>query len=145
MLFAVALLSSALAAWTLSRYRMIGAEGWPIALGMLGWSLRVWVYGVAFLGLLMGLAHLSRSPGRCTAISLMALFGLSVLAWALTTFDGDGVRSLFPVLYQLLPQAYRLDLWRSSFSFVAPAVVTLLALGSTYLLAGYAWFRRSDL
>jgi ABC-type transport system involved in multi-copper enzyme maturation permease subunit len=145
LLFGVALLASALGAWLLARYRMAGADGWVHAGGMLVWCARVWVYGLAFLGLLMGLAHRTRSPSRCTALSLFTVFVLTLLAWAFERYEGEGLRQVFPVLAQFLPQSYRQDLWRSSAAHLWPAVLALVALGLTYLLAGYAVFRRRDI
>lgn len=145
LLFAIALFSSAVGAWLLTRYRMSASDAWTQAQGLFIWSLRIWVYGFAFLGLLMGVAHWTRSPSRSTAIALMTVFGLSLLAWALDRYQGDGIRQLFPVVSQFLPQAYRMDLWRASYAHVLPAALALIALGFCYLLIGYSVFRRRDL
>lgn len=144
LLLALALMVSATSAWLLARYRMAGADGWQHAGGMLRWSLRVWFYGFSFLGLVMGVAHATRSPSRSTALALLSVFGVGLGAWAFDRYAGDGWRSIFPLLRALLPRQYQMDLWRSSWSHVVTAASALCALGLTYVLAGYALFRRRD-
>jgi len=145
LLFAVALAASAFGAWLLARYRLAASDAWLQAQGLFVWTFRIGAYGFAFLGLLMGVAHWTRSPSRCTALALMTVFGLSLLSWALERYEGDGIRQLFPLVNQLLPQAYRMGLWRASYAHVGPAALALAALGISYLLLGYAGFRRRDL
>ncbi len=144
-LFTLALLVSAMGAWLLTRYRMPASDPWHQAQGLLLWSQRIWVYGFAFLGLVMGVAHWTRSPSRSTAVALMTVFGCGLLAWALDRYQGEGVRQVFPVIYQFLPQGYRMELWRASYVHVGPASLALVALAFTYLLIGYAGLRRRDL
>ena len=140
----VALLCSGLGAWVLVRMRMAGASDWRHGAEMLFWAGRAWVYGMAFLGMVLGVAHVTRSPSRCTAIALLTVFLVGTLAWASERYAGPGWRQMGYVIHPLLPQAHRLDLWRSSAAHAVPAAVMLLALGTGYLLAGYAWFRRRD-
>ena len=145
LLFALALLLSAAGAWLLTRYRMVGADPWALATGIFLWSARVWFYGLAFMGLVMGLAHWTSSPSKAMATSLLAVFGTSIAVWLFERYTGDGWQGLFALLQGILPQAYRMELWRSSWLYIWPAACTLCALGLTYLFAGYAVFRRRDL
>ncbi|HMP72481.1 MAG TPA: ABC transporter permease subunit [Kiritimatiellia bacterium] len=144
-LFVIAgLLLSALGAWIITAIRLPAANHLAIGWSLLEWTARVGIYGVAYTGLALGVAHLTRSPGRATALALFAVIGMSLLAWASTTYDDSWLRGIGPILYQLTPQAYRSDLWRQSTAYILPSALALLCLGFSYLLAGYAAFRRRD-
>ena len=144
-LMAVALLLSGVGAWCVARLRMMGANGLEIALGMVLWSLRAWVYSLGFLGLALGVSHLTRSGARATILALLALIAMTILAAVADHRVGAGWRQLWYLAIVLTPQGHRFDLWRSSAAHLVPAVLYMVALGAGYLLAGYAIFRRRDL
>ena len=141
---AAGLLLSAFGAWMIAAIRLPVADQLAIGLSILEWSFRVWIYGIAYVGLTLGVAHLTRSPGRATALALFAVVGMSLVAWTSRTYADSWLTGIGPILHQLTPQAYRGDLWRQSAVYVAPAIVASISLGLTYLFAGYAVFRRRD-
>ncbi len=56
----------------------------------------------------------------------------------------EAVPVLSGSLRQLFPVAHRLDLWRPGLEASAPALLLLLALGSSYIALGYLRFARRD-
>lgn len=141
---AAGLALSAAGAWLITVIRLPGADHVAIGVSLLEWTVRVWMYGFTYVGLSLGVAHLTRSPGRATALALVAVIGMSILAWVTKTYDPTWLPGVAPVIHQLTPQAYRTDLWRQTPAYAGPAILALLCLGFTYLLAGYAVFRRRD-
>jgi hypothetical protein len=106
---------------------------------------RAWIFSTAYVGLATGLSHLTRAPGRATAIGLVGLLVFGILGWASDHYYGPGLRQLWHLGSVLTPQAHRLDLWRWDPARLVPAIVHLVTLGWVFLLGGYAWFRRRDL
>lgn len=144
-LVAMALLLSGVGAWITAEVRMAATERAAVFDGMLLAAVRAWVYSVAFVGLASGLSHLTRSPGRATAVGLMGLLALGVLSWAADRYYGDGWRQLWHIARMICPPSHRLDLWRLSPAAWGPAAAYLFSIGFLYLFAGYARFRRMDL
>jgi len=136
---------SALAAWGVAVYRLPAANTAVAGAGILVWTLRVWVYAFAFLGLTMGVGHLTRSPGKALAFSVLALIAVAAVAAVGRHYTALWFRAIGPVLRALTPMEWRGGLWRRSSAHLVPAVAALLSLGLCYLLAGYAVFRRRDL
>lgn len=141
----MALILSGVGAWLVARLRMAASEGPEVATGMLLSAGRAWIFSIAYVGLATGLSHLTRAPGRATAIGLVGLLAFGILGWASDHYYGSGIRQLWHLASVFTPQAHRLDLWRWDLSRLVPAVIHLLALGWVFLLGGYAWFRRRDL
>jgi len=144
-LLGLGVFGGALAAFLVGWSQMAGfdasATGWWLA----RISLRSWVFGFAWLGLTMGISQLTRSTARARAGALLALFAAAVTnAW----LGGSWMKEHAPVvgdtLAQLLPQAYRIDLWRPEVVDRAPAMIMCLALGALYFAAGHAVFSRRD-
>lgn len=144
-LVGMALLLSGVGAWITAEIRMAATERAAVLTGMLLAASRAWVYSIAFVGLASGLSHLTRSPGRATAIGLVGLMALGVLSWAADRFYGDGWRQLWHVARMICPPSHRLDLWRLDPAAWLPAATYLVSIGLLYLLAGFARFRRMDL
>lgn len=144
-LVGMALLLSGVGAWITAEVRMAAAERAAILTGMLLAASRAWIYSIAFVGLASGLSHLTRSPGRATAVGLVGLMALGVLSWAADHFYGDGWRQLWHVARMICPPSHRLDLWRLDPAAWLPAVAYLVSIGLLYLFAGFARFRRMDL
>ena len=117
----------------------------PVALpAMFGWGFRAWLYALAWLGLALGISHLTRSGSRATAIDLVAValftaWPMFLKVWAkglewpwLENFDA------------IVPSSVTLSLWRQSFTPLFTGGMHLLVLGLTYLMLGAAVFRRRD-
>lgn len=141
----MALVLSGVGAWVVARIRMAASEGPEVATGMLLSAGRAGIFSTAYVGLATGLSHLTRAPGRATAIGLVGLLVFGILGWASDHYYGPGLRQLWHLGSVLTPQAHRLDLWRWDPARLVPAIVHLVTLGWVFLLGGYAWFRRRDL
>jgi ABC-type transport system involved in multi-copper enzyme maturation permease subunit len=126
----------------------IFGHGHPFIEG-LTWMLRLAgrgaFYGLAFLGLTLGLSQVTRSTGWARALSLFALIGMSIAKGVL---EFKPLRSLFPALADaiksFLPNNYWIDLWRPDFSARLMAVTVLVGLGLLYFFLGFLTFRRRD-
>lgn len=144
-LMACGILLGALGVYGVGLVRLAGFQPAESAAWLLAVSGRTWTYGFTWLGLSMGVSQLTRSVSRARGIALIALFGTGMLGGLLRT---DRVRDFAPVLvdtlFQLFPQAYRVDLWRPELMDRLPAFVMLLALGGLFFAAGHAVFARRD-
>ncbi|MDD4018740.1 MAG: ABC transporter permease subunit [Kiritimatiellae bacterium] len=140
-----ALILSGVAAYAVARYRL--AESAPPGLfaNMLQWSARAWIFSIPYLGLAMGLSHLTRSASKATVMGIIAITFCFVATILLRHFAADtGWRAYLPHFGMLLPDAHKMCLWRSSPAPLATGSVYLLTLGFCYLLTGYAFFRKRD-
>lgn len=144
-LVAFSLLLSAAGAWIVSRFRMPGAEGLDLAVGMVLESFRALFYSLPYLGLAIGVSQSIKSVSRATGAALAGLFLLGILAWASARYEGDGLAQGWAVVRQLTPQAYRVDLWFRDPARCIPAALALTVLGSAYTACGFVFFRRKDL
>ena len=113
-------------------YRLPAATAGRLFLPMLGWGVSAWFYSLAWLGLALGLSHLTRSAMRATAFGILGIGVFEVLP------------HFFPEVEAILPSGARLGLWRTSFTPQAVAVFHLATLGLVYFMAGAAVFSRRD-
>ena len=132
LMIASALAVSAAGAWCVALYRLPAATAGRLFLPMLGWGVSAWFYSLAWLGLALGLSHLTRSPMRATAFGILGIVAFEVLP------------HFFPEVEVVLPSGARMGLWRTSFTPQAVAVFHLVTLGLVYLMAGAAVFCRRD-
>ena len=142
LLIGLALGVSALGAWGVAACRLSGGAG--LLPSMFGWSLRAWLYSLAWMGMALGLSHITRSGGFATALGIFAFVALSVFPQMLqVNAEWLGVPWLenFDVLVPVTARGY---LWRRGTGALSVAAAHLLILGFTYLALGYAVFRRKD-
>ena len=132
LMIACALAVSAVGAWCVALYRLPAATAARLFLPMLGWGVSAWYYSLAWLGLALGLSHLTRSGMRATAFGILGIGAFEALPL------------FFPEVEPLLPSGARMGLWRTSFTPQAVAVFHLATLGFAYLTAGAAVFCRRD-
>ena len=132
LMIACALAVSAAGAWCVALCRLPAATAARLFLPMLGWGVSAWFYSLAWLGLALGLSHLTRSSMRATAFGILGVGACEVLSY------------FFPEAEVLLPSGARLGLWRTSFIPQAVAVFHLATLGLVYLTIGAAVFNRRD-
>jgi disulfide bond formation protein DsbB len=107
-------------------------------------SFRALVYGLAYLGIFVGLALAVRSPARARAACVLALFGLWL---GHTLCRAQWVSERMPLasaLCWLFPGEYQGLLWSPSWLVSSAAALALLGLGALAFVGGYASFRRSD-
>jgi len=143
-LLAIALLVSAVGAWSVGMVRMPGFASLGTIPYLLVFSARAWIYAWPFLGLALGISQLTRSPVIATAAGFAAMGSLAVTAALARHFTGDGWRRMLDVVYQLTPQGTRLHLWHLDAAHLIPGTVLLLALGLFYFLLGHAGYVRRD-
>ena len=145
LMLGLALILSGASAYIVAKIRLAGSGTPDLFLNMVQWSARAWIYSIPYLGLAMGLSHLTRSASKATVMGIIAItvcFALSIL---LRHFTADtGWRSLFPQIGLLLPDGHKMSLWRNSAPPLISGAVWLTTLGFCYLLAGYAVFRKRD-
>ena len=145
LMIGLALILSGAGAYFVAVYRLSGSSTPDLFLNMVQWSGRAWIYSIPYLGLAMGLSHLTRSASKATVMGIIAItfcFVVSILIRHLTA--ETGWRSLLPYLGVLLPDEHKMYLWRNAAAPLVTGTVYLITLGFCYLLAGYAVFRKRD-
>ena len=93
----------------------------------------------------LGISHLTRSPGRATALGIVVIgfFGaLPPIMDFLHSFHGWP--SFLTHLRMLVPAGAEMSLWRFSPVPLISGSFHLMILGLTYLMAGAAFFCRRD-
>ena len=145
LMLAVAMLAGALVAWGVAIVRLSGADGVVLLPGLLDWTARAWIYAFAWLGLFMGLSHITKSGGKATALSVLAVLGAAAWSRMLANFlPEEGFWSGLAALDVLVPSGVGTLLWRRSASALLLCVVQLSAVAFLYLSLGAAVFRRRD-
>ena len=140
-----ALVLSSIGAYAVAKYRLAGSGTPDLFLNMLEWSVRAWVFSFPYLGLAMGLSHLTKSGSKATVMGIFAIAICFVVSILLRHFTGDsGWRAYVPYLSLLVPEYHKMYMWRNALAPLVTGTVYLMTLGFCYLLAGYAVFRRRD-
>lgn len=135
-----AMLAGALAAWIVAAIRLSGADTFSLLPPMAVWALKGWLLSLAYLGIALGISHLTHSGAKATAFGVIAL----VVCFALPKIISHYFPSIAETANLLFPATLEHSLWRASFLPVACSAAWLLSLGLTYLTAGYAFFARRD-
>jgi len=130
--------------WLIGQIFLTGFEPWASAVGILGFSLRGWIYSLAFLGLAVGVSQLARSQYRAWGMVLLAIIALWLLGYGADRLLGAGWERLGETLRLLTPQHHRLGLWYQDTAHLVPAVVYLATLGGLYFVLGHLLFVRRD-
>jgi len=144
-LLAIGIGSGALAVYLVGATQMAEFDATGTGWWLARMTFRSWLYGFAWLGLTLGVSQLTRSAARARGGSLLALFLASLVnVWLGGRWMGENAPVIGDTLAQLLPQAYRIELWRPELIDRAPALVMCLALGGLYFAAGHAIFSRRD-
>jgi hypothetical protein len=126
-------------------YAMTQIAWLDTSLWMVRVSLRVWIYGLAYLGVGLGASLAVRSVGGSRAVALLALVAIAVAgSFASSNWTLARAPVVAPTLQALLPNAHRLDLWQPDFTGRLPSMAMLVALGTLYFGLGFAVFRRRD-
>jgi ABC-type transport system involved in multi-copper enzyme maturation permease subunit len=64
LMVAVALAASSFGAAAVAFCRLSPSTATELFLPMLDWGFRAWIYSLAWIGLALGISHLTRSPGK---------------------------------------------------------------------------------
>jgi len=141
----LALILSGAGAYAVAKYRLAGSGTPDLFVNMIQWSARAWVFSFPYLGLAMGLSHLTKSASKATVMGIIAITACFVVTILLRHFTADtGWRSYLPYLGVLVPEDHKMYLWRNAAAPLVTGSVYLITLGFCYLLAGYAFFRKRD-
>ncbi len=141
----VALLLSGLAAWITGWCRLAFFDPGANAIAIAIFSMKAWIYGIAFLGLAMGVSQVIASPNVATAVGFIVMVVFAVLSMLAEWVVRQPWREILNVVDLLVPGGHKMDLWLPDAMHVGTATVFLLALGAAYMLAGYAGFSRRNL
>jgi len=145
LMIGLALILSGAGAYLVAKFRLSGSSTPDLFLNMVQWSGRAWIYSIPFLGLAMGLSHLTRSASKATVMGIIAITFCFVASILIRYFTAEtGWRSYLPYLGVLLPDDHKMYLWRNAAAPLVSGTVYLITLGFCYLLAGYAVFRKRD-
>lgn len=145
LLLLVALLLTVAAGWITAWFRLEVFDMRQALGDMLLFAPRVWVYGLAFLGLVSGISMFCRTPGIANALGIVGFLVVTALYYLAKTFAGDGWRSILDAVQLVLPHHHFFDLMYPDWGHTVPALTFLLALGLGYLLIGYSHLARKDL
>lgn len=139
-----AIAAGALGAWIVALCRLSGGGVTGLLPAMLGWGLRAWIYSVAWIGLALGVSHLTKSGARATAFGVCAITGCGIWPGLLALLQRVYELPELEVLDALVPSGARCYLWRGGVEPLVCAFFHLAVLGAAYLAVGYAVFRRRD-
>jgi ABC-type transport system involved in multi-copper enzyme maturation permease subunit len=144
-LLMVAVSVGAAGVWATGYFGMQEFEGADTALWLGLLSMRAWVFGFAYLGLALGLSHVTRSVPVSRALGLLSMLALGAL-WGLgkSEWAQERAPALADGLLSLLPRAHLLDMWRPELLDRAPAMLMLVALGLGYFGLGFRFRERRD-
>ena len=142
---AVALVASSFGAASVAFFRLSPEVAGSLVIPMAGWGIRAWIFSLAWIGLALGLSHLTRSPGRSTAFGVFAICAFAAASPLLDFFHSHfGWPDWVLHAKMLLPSSAENSLWRFSVTPVVTGGFHLLLLGLAYLMAGAAVFSRRD-
>jgi ABC-type transport system involved in multi-copper enzyme maturation permease subunit len=126
----------------------VGLSEGAFDLASLAWllraSLRTWVYGLAFLGIFVGVALAARAPARARTLSVLTLIGLWIghsLCSSEWFLERVPPARLFVWCF---PAQYSRWLWSPHLALSFGASLALFGIGAVAFGAGHALFRRRD-
>lgn len=145
LMVAVALAASSLGAAAVAFCRLSPSVAAELFLPMLNWGMRAWIFSLAWIGLALGLSHLTRSPGRSTSFGIFAICLFHAIPPLLKFFHSRfGWHDAVLHAEMLLPSGAESSLWRFDVVPVVAGSFHLLLLGLVYLMVGAAVFSRRD-
>lgn len=144
-LMTISIFAGALGTWLTGYIALNGFDPGRTAWWLLMLSVRVEFMAFAYLGLAIGLSHMTRSVPLSRALGLVAL-ALVAIARGLLQLDWsqDHLAWLGDLVLPILPRTYQLELWRPDFADRMPAIVMLLGLGLCFFSVGYLFRVRRD-
>ena len=144
LMVAFALAASAIGAWLVAVFRLSGVGTLELLPAMFGWGFRAWLYALAWLGLALGVSHVTRSGSRATALGMLAVALCAAWPRLLRLLDWWLGCPWMHRFDALVPSSAELSLWRRGFVPLFTGGAHLLALGLSYLMLGHAAFARRD-
>lgn len=145
LMIALALAASALGAWVVVCCRLPVRAAAALCVPMFAWGVKAWIYSLAWLGVALGLSHLSRSSAKAVSLGFLVLFVFSLWPTLLNVLvEWAGLPAAIRNLDALVPSSAENALWRSAPAALVSGAAHLLLLGLAYLMAGAAAFARRD-
>ncbi len=138
------LILGALGAWCVAAFRLSGADIPALLPAMILWSFKAWFLSLAWLGVALGISHLSTSGSKAQTLSLGLLVAFAIAPRVLKLYADTVVGAKLQVLKMLFPSVMEDALWRASPGPVAAGAVWLLAIGLMWLSFGHLIFTRRD-
>ena len=138
------LLAGAAGAWCVAAFRLSGADIPALLPAMAVWSVKAWFLSLAWLGVALGVSHVSRTGAKAQMFAIGALVLFSVAPRVLKLYAGTAVGAKLQVLRLLFPSVVEDALWRASFAPVAAGAAWLAAVGLMWLSFGHMVFARRD-
>jgi len=140
----LAICVSAIGAWLVAVFRLSGVGMFELLPAMFDWGFRAGLYSLAWLGLALGVSHVTRSGSRASVIGLVAIAICASWPGLLQFLSGRWNLPWLVNFDALVPSSSMLSLWRRSFAPLFTGGMHLFTLGLTYLMLGHAVFRRRD-
>lgn len=144
LMVAIALAASAVGAWLVAVFRLSGIGTFELLPAMFAWGARAGLYALAWIGLALGVSHVTRAGSRATALGLVAVALCAAWPNILEYFAGKFGSPWLCHFDALVPSSAEMSLWRRSFVPLFTSGAHLLALGLAYLMIGHAVFARRD-
>ena len=109
-------------------------------------SLRIAWYAFAYVGIGVGISHLTRTVPLARGLALASLLVFSLISNVLrhVRWVREHAAASADAVLQLIPRTHLLDLWRPSFYERLPSIAMLTALGILYFALGFAFRARRD-
>ncbi len=138
------LLVGAFGAWCVAAFRLSGADIPALLPAMLLWSVKAWFLSLAWLGVALGISHVSGTGAKAQMFSIGALVAFSIAPYVVKLYADTAVGAKLQVLKMLFPSVMEDSLWRASFAPVADAALWLAFIGLSWLSLGHLVFVRRD-
>ncbi len=137
---AIGAIASFIVGWAmLSGFAPIPAAYWLAA-----FSFRAWLFGLAYLGIALGISQLVRSPHVARVLALLSLVALAALRWLVNEPLHEHSPAVASLIASLLPGEHAIDFFRPDFLARLPAMVLLPAIGICCFAVGHLRFARRD-
>lgn len=144
LLILAGLLAGAVGAWCVAAFKLSGADVPALLPAMILWSLKAWFLSLAWLGVALGISHVSGTGAKAQVFSIGALVAFSVAPYVAKLYADTTVGAKLQVLKLLLPSVMEDALWRASFAPVAAGAAWLVAIGLMWLSLGHVAFAGRD-
>lgn len=143
---AVGVGAGALGVWLIGLGSLASFEPVETALWLGRFALRIWVWGLCWLGVALGISQVTRGWLGAQALALVVLICMGIGGQILMHLPWlqDNVPVLAETAAQLFPTAHKMDLFRPEPSRRLPAIAVLLALGLGAFSLGHARMSRVD-